>query len=58
MHNQIIALQAEVARLKGRAKVLDDSQTPRPLDEWHEDDGNALWWFFPVEEPPYCGTSN
>jgi hypothetical protein len=27
-----------------------------PLDEWHEDDGDMLWWRFPVEEPPWCGT--
>ena len=29
--------------------------TPRPLDEWHEDDGPVLWWRFPIEEPPYVG---
>lgn len=23
---------------------------------WHEDVGDCLWWDFPVEEPPYCGT--
>lgn len=28
----------------------------RPLDEWHEDYGHALWWYFPVVEPPYCGS--
>lgn len=28
----------------------------RPLDDWHEDDGPALWWRFPVNEPPYAGT--
>lgn len=26
------------------------------FEEWHEDDGNVLWWKFPIEEPPYCGT--
>jgi hypothetical protein len=29
---------------------------PRPLDEWHEDIGDVLWWQFPVVEPPYCGS--
>jgi hypothetical protein len=24
--------------------------------KWHEDIGPVLWWDFPVEEPPYCGT--
>ncbi len=28
----------------------------RPLAEWHDDCGPALWWKFPVEEPPYAGT--
>lgn len=27
----------------------------RPLAEWHEDDGPALWWAFPVNEAPWCG---
>jgi hypothetical protein len=27
----------------------------RPLGEWHEDFGPALWWFFPMSEPPYVG---
>lgn len=25
-------------------------------EKWHEDIGPILWWNFPVEEPPYCGT--
>ncbi len=25
-------------------------------EKWHEDIGPVLWWNFPVEEPPYCGT--
>jgi hypothetical protein len=24
--------------------------------DWGEDDGNVLWWTWPVTEPPYCGT--
>ena len=30
--------------------------TPRPLAEWHEDIGPVLWWTFPVDEEPYCGS--
>lgn len=30
--------------------------TARPIDEWHEDYGDALWWTFPIQEPPYCGS--
>jgi hypothetical protein len=29
---------------------------PRPLEEWHEDMGEKLWWCFPVSEPPYFGS--
>lgn len=30
----------------------------RPIDEYHEDMGDVLWWKFPVVEPPYCGNPN
>ncbi len=30
----------------------------RPAEEYHEDDGNALWIKHPVQEPPYVGTPN
>lgn len=30
--------------------------TARPAADWHDDDGPVLWWRFPIEEPPYCGT--
>lgn len=33
-----------------------DSPVVRPLDEWCHDDGDVLWWRFPVSEPPYVGT--
>lgn len=36
-----------------------DGQIPaRPRSEWHEDHGPALWWHFPIQEPPYVGTPN
>ena len=28
----------------------------RTLEEWHEDKGAALWWAFPIVEPPYVGS--
>lgn len=28
----------------------------RPLEEWHEDMGDVLWWKFPVTESPYVGS--
>jgi len=30
--------------------------TARPIDDWHEDYGDVLWWTFPIQEPPYCGS--
>lgn len=32
------------------------TERPRPLDEWHEDIGDVLWWKFPITEPPYVGS--
>lgn len=29
-----------------------------PISEYHEGMGPVLWWKFPIEEPPYCGTPN
>lgn len=28
----------------------------RPFADWHEDDGDVMWWRFPIEEPPFVGT--
>lgn len=33
-----------------------DAKQARPLSDWNEEDGPVLWWRFPVEEPPYCGS--
>lgn len=37
---------------------LDEPQKvkARLAKHWDEDLGDYLWWDFPVEEPPYCGT--
>lgn len=39
-------------------KKLDEPQKviAHLAEKWHEDIGPVLWWDFPVEEPPYCGT--
>lgn len=36
--------------------ALTPGITARPIAEWHEDYGDALWWTFPIQEPPYCGS--
>lgn len=33
-----------------------EAKIPRPLADWHEDIGDALWWRFPISEAPYVGT--
>lgn len=38
------------------APSLGQKPKVRPLEEWHEDYGDVLWWKFPVEEPPYVGS--
>lgn len=32
------------------------TERARPIDEWGEDNGDVLWWKFPIEEPPYVGS--
>lgn len=40
------------------ARAYRDLHTARPVEEWHEDDGFALFWRLPVCEPPYVGSPN
>ena len=35
---------------------LRELLTLRLLAEWHEDDGEVLWWKLPITEPPYVGS--
>jgi hypothetical protein len=44
----------EVARR--RAAEAGDCLELYPLDSYHEDYGEVLWWKLPVEEAPYCGS--
>lgn len=43
---------------KERDNVIAYYETFHPIEEWREDYGCVLWWRFPIEEPPYCGTPN
>jgi hypothetical protein len=36
--------------------TLDELRRAQPLDQWHEAEGDVLWWEFPVSEPPYVGS--
>ncbi|WP_211296433.1 hypothetical protein [Paenibacillus donghaensis] len=48
------------AATSGPSWVVDELFKPlteaKSIDEWHEDIGPVLWWTFPIEEPPYCGS--
>ena len=35
---------------------LSNAVTAKPLDQWHDEIGEVLWWCFPIEEPPYVGS--
>lgn len=48
MAPEFVALREVLAAL--------DAQQCRPISEWHEDMGNAIWWKFPIDEPPYIGS--
>jgi hypothetical protein len=49
--HQLVAFARAVIARWGRPAV-----EPVPVIEWHEDIGDALWWRFPIEEPPYVGS--
>ena len=35
---------------------MTKAPTARPLAEWAEEEGDVLWWKFPVEEAPWVGS--
>jgi len=39
-----------------RLGELEEAMTPKPLDDWYEELGSCLWWFFPIQEEAYCGS--
>lgn len=39
--------------------LIDELASPvkaKLAKHWNEDLGDCLWWNYPIEEPPYCGT--
>jgi len=39
-----------------RLAKYEEYNTLRPVEEWHEDYGDCLFWKLPIMEPPYCGS--
>jgi len=56
--NKCVDPNADVIEHHPDAKAGHAAKLARPLDEWEEDMSDVLWWRFPVDEPPYCGTPN
>lgn len=52
---RMAAADAVIAALAA-TEQLKAATTIRPRAEWHEEIGDVLWWRFPIEEAPYCGT--
>lgn len=48
----VAAVEERLELAEAREKKLREAH---PIDEWHEDYGDVLWWTFPIEEAPYCG---
>lgn len=61
-HQRVGFERAKAAGLIGESFYRNDSASypkppvARPESDYHEDMGNVLWWKFPVDEPPYCGS--
>ncbi|MCG3089152.1 hypothetical protein [Sporosarcina cyprini] len=53
---EVFILVSDLKWLIERADENKQAIYPIPIEEWHEDDGDCLWWKFPIEEPPYCGS--
>lgn len=54
--NRCIDPDADTIELHPLAAAAFASQVARPLSDWHEDMRDVLWWKFPVNEAPWCGT--
>ncbi len=50
-------LAEDLVRANDRTRMAREAfQVPLPLADWHEDLGPVLWWSFPVQEAPWCGS--
>jgi hypothetical protein len=54
--NKAQAAADEINRLRAAVGGAGGGVPARPLSEWSEEDGDVLWWRFPIDEPPYVGS--
>jgi hypothetical protein len=52
----ITDLRRENDELKAQVRAAQPPGVARPASEWHEDMGDVLWWKFPIDSAPYCGS--
>jgi hypothetical protein len=53
--NQCVDPAADVLEHHPLTKAGRAAATARPLEEWREEMGPALWWRFPINEAPWIG---
>lgn len=56
--NQCVDPNADTIEHHPDTKAGQAAKKARPLEDWHEEMGPVLWWRFPVDEAPWCGTPN
>ena len=45
-----------IAEALKKLQEYEDANELKPIEEWHEDYGDCLFWKLPIDEPPYCGS--
>ena len=58
VHTGELDRYVKISKVRELIKCVNEPQKviAQLAEKWHEDIGPVLWWDFPVEEPPYCGT--
>ncbi|MDN2639294.1 hypothetical protein OEZ17_17475 [Enterococcus avium] len=58
VHTGELDIYVKISKVRELIKCVNEPQKvkARLAKHWDEDLGDCLWWNFPVEEPPYCGT--
>jgi hypothetical protein len=55
---KVFRAAADALARSGRPAIEPVVEVATPGEDYHEDLGPVLWWRFPVDEPPWCGSPN
>lgn len=55
-HPDAVNIERDIDWLIESLEVHEEARNPKAIGEWHEDEGNVIWWKLPINEPPYVGT--